>query len=215
MGRKKVKNVSDETRAAADYYKLNVQAVDDLVNATPENSPKVSEKELRKYRSGPKIHLRDWVKVVLIKWWFAGAACFFLNWGLGMLVPNMENMLLILGVGLGLVTDLLTNNVIRFWAKVPGGNDRWMAVTKRGTPGLLLNVLCSMVILAGIVASYQGLNRLLIALTGAAKDSVPLGVEPIVFGLLATGLDFLLIGMKRTAVKILSDAKEKNAEGTR
>ena len=208
MGRKD-QNAREEPRDAADYYKLNVRAVDDLVNATPENSPKVSEKELRKYRSGPKIHLKDWVKAVLIKWWFAGVVCFFFYWGRGMLVPNMENLLLILGVGLGLVTNLLTNNVIRFWAKVPGGNDRWMMVTKRGAPGLLLDVLYGLLVLGCVVVSYQALNRLLISLTGAAEDTVPLGVEPIGFGLLAAGWDFLMIGMKQTARRILSDARKK------
>ena len=209
MGRKKRDSVPEETRAAADYYRLNTKAVDDLVNATPENSPKVSEKELRKYRSGPKIHLKDWVKVVLIKWWFAGAVCFFFYWGLGMLVPNAENMLLILGIGLGLVTNLLTNNVLRFWAKVPGGNDRWMMVCRKGAPGLLLDVVYGFLILGAVVVSYQGLNRLLIALTGAAKDSVPLGVEPIVFGLLATGWDFLLLGARRLMRRIVEDAKKQ------
>ena len=207
MRRKEKESNHDERRASADYYRLNTKAVDDLVNATPENSPQVSEKELRKYRSGPKIRLRDWMKVVLIKWWFAGAVCFFFYWGLGMVIPNMENMLLVLGAALGMITNLLTNNVLRFWAKVPGGNDRWMMVTRRGAPGLLLDVLYGFVILACIVLSYQLLNLLLIALTGAEKDSVPLGVEPILFGLLAMGWDFLWIGVRRAAKKILEDAK--------
>jgi len=214
MNRKERESIPDEPRAAADYYRLNTQAVEDLVNATPENSPKVSEKELRKYRSGPKIRLRDWMKVVLIKWWFAGAACFFFYWGLGMAVPNTENLLLILGVGLGMVTNLLTNNVLRFWAKVPRGNDRWMMVNRRGAPGLLLDVLYGFIILACVVASYQGLNVLLITLTGAEKDSVPLGVEPIGFGLLVMGWDFLWIGIRRTAGKILTDAKKTGRTGT-
>ena len=201
----------EDKRAAADYYRLNTRAVDDLVNATPENSPKVSETELRKYRSGPKIHLKDWVKAVLIKWWFAGAVCFFFYWGLGTMVPSAENLLLILGVGLGMVTNLLTNNVLRFWAKVPGGNDRWMMVNRRGAPGLLLDVLYGFLVLGCVVASYQGINRLLIALSGAEKDAVPLGVEPIVFGLLVTGWDFLFLGIRRTFRKMLIDAREKNA----
>ena len=210
MGRKDRKAVPDKPRDAADYYRLNTKAIDDLVGATPENSPPVSDKELRKYQSGPKIRLKDWVKVVLIKWWFAGAVCFFFYWGLGMMVPNMENLLLILGVGLGMVTNLLTNNVLRFWAKVPGGNDRWMMVNRRGAPGLLLDILYGFLILGCVVVSYQGLNQLLIALTGAAGDSVPLGVEPIGFGLLTMGWDFLFIGIRRTLRKILTDAKEKN-----
>ena len=214
MGRKDRKFTPDEPRDAADYYRLNHQAVDDLVNATPENSPKVSEKELRKYRSGPKIRLRDWMKVVLIKWWFGGADCFLFYWGLGMVVYSMENQLLILGAALGMITNRLTNNVLRFWAKGPGGNDRWMMVTRRGAPGLLLDVLYGFVILGCIVATYQGLNRLLISLTGAAADSVPLGVEPILFGALAMGWDFLWIGIRRTAGKILADAKSKGQPGS-
>ena len=80
---KKKQTAADEHRTTADYYKLNVKAVEDLVGANAENSPKVSEAELRKYRSGPKIKLADWVKAVLIKFWFAGAVCFFFLWGLG------------------------------------------------------------------------------------------------------------------------------------
>ena len=212
MGRKDRKAVPDKPRDAADYYRLNTKAIDDLVGATPENSPPVSDKELRKYQSGPKIRLKDWVKVVLIKWWFGGAVCFFFYWGLGMMVPNMENLLLILGVGLGMVTNLLTNNVLRFWAKVPGGNDRWMMVTRRGAVGLLLDVFYGFLILGCVVVSYQLVNRGLIAITGASGDSVPLGVEPIGFGLLAMGWDFLFIGMRRTFGKILTDAKEKNGK---
>ena len=214
MGRKSRKFTPDKPRDAADYYRLNHKAIDDLVNATPENSPKVSEKELRQYQSGPKIRLRDWMKVVLIKWWFGGAVCFFFYWGLGLMVSNMENQLLILGAGLGMVTNLLTNNVLRFWAKVPGGNDRWMMVTRRGAPGLLLDVLYGFVILGCIVASYQGLNRLLITMTGAAADSVPLGVEPILFGALVMGWDFLWIGIRRVARNILADAKSKGQPGS-
>ena len=64
------------------------------------------------------------------------------------------------------------------------------------------------------MATYQGLNRLLISLTGAAADSVPLGVEPILFGALAMGWDFLWIGIRRTAGKILADAKSKGQPGS-
>ena len=207
MAKKRRKAAPEEQRAAADYYKLNTKAIDDLVTADPSNSPKVSEAELRKYRSGPKIRLSDWVKVVLVKWWFAGAVCFFFYWGLGMLVPNMENMLLILGIGLGMITNLLTNNVLRFWAQTPGKNDRWVVVTRRGAPGLFLCILYGYAVLGGVVVTYNGINAAILAMTGGAADSVPLGVEPILFGLFATGWDFLLLALKRTGQSILADAK--------
>ena len=117
MGRKNRNALPEKEPDDASYYRLNTQAVEDLVTASPENSPKVSEQELRKYRSGPKIRLKDWLKALLIKWWFHGAACFFFLWGLGLTVTNRENQLLILGLAMGFMTDLLVNNIFRYYAK--------------------------------------------------------------------------------------------------
>ena len=49
--------------------------MDDLVSANAENSPEVPKEELEKYRSKSGLHLPRWLKVVLLKAWFAGAAC--------------------------------------------------------------------------------------------------------------------------------------------
>ena len=65
---------------AADYYKLKTKAINDLVEADESNSPPVSEKELRKYRSGFKFHIPDIVKIMFIKWWFPAAGCFFFHY---------------------------------------------------------------------------------------------------------------------------------------
>jgi len=208
MGRRKAPEPEKE-QTAAEYYRLNTRAIDDLVTATPENSPKVSEQELRKYRSGLKINLREWVKVLLIKWWFAGMVCFFFFWGLGMMVPNAENQMIILGIGLGAVTDLLVNSIFRYYEKTPGANDRWMMVRRRGAAGLLLNVLYAFVLLACVVATYQAVNTAWAALSGR-KDQVAVGVEPILFGLLTAGWDFLFLGFRRLGKRIIADAAVKN-----
>ena len=55
-----------EHLTATDYYKLHTDAVRDLISADESNSPPVSEAELRKYRSGSKLPLPDWVKPILI-----------------------------------------------------------------------------------------------------------------------------------------------------
>ena len=209
MGRKSRKPVPEERRDAAEYYKLNTQAVEDLVTADKSNSPQVSEAELRKYRSGPKIRLRDWVKVTLVKWWFAGAVCFFFYWGLAMLVPSLENQLIILGIGLGLVTDLLVNSIFRYYAKTPGANDRWMMVPRKGAPGLVLNLLYAFVLVGLVVTSYNAINRIALAFIRTEEGAVPVGVEPILFGALATGWDMLLLGCKRLAGRMVDDAKRR------
>ena len=214
MGRKDRKEIREQERDASEYYRLNTKAVDDLVNADVSNSPKVSRKELDKYRSGPKIHLKDWLKVLLIKWWFNGAVCFFFYWGLGNAVPNQENLLLIVGLALGFVTDLLVNNIFRYYAKTPGANDRWMMFGRKGFVTLPLNVLYGFLLLFCVVMTYNTVNSVIVSFTGQ-KDSVPIGVEPILFGLITTGWDFLFLGIKRTVRRIVDDAKAAHQTGAR
>ena len=208
MAKRNVTAEPEDKRSAADYYKLNVRAVDDLVNADVSNSPKVSEEELRKYRSGSKIKLSDVTKVILIKAWFGGMVCFFFFWGLGIYVSDQLDQLLILGLALGFVTDLITNNVFRFLAKTPGANDRWMMFPKRKFITLPLNVLYAFLILLCVVTTYNLVNTVLVSITGA-QDTVPLGVGPIFFGIFCMAWDMLFLNMKRVAKRVLADARQK------
>ena len=208
MAKRNVTAEPEDKRSAADYYKLNVRAVDDLVNADVSNSPKVSEEELRKYRSGSKIKLSDVTKVILIKAWFGGMVCFFFFWGLGIYVSDQLDQLLILGLALGFVTDLITNNVFRFLAKTPGANDRWMMFPKRKFVTLPLNVLYAFLILLCVVTTYNLVNTVLVSITGA-QDTVPLGVGPIFFGIFCMAWDMLFLNMKRVAKRVLADARKK------
>lgn len=208
MAKKKRQPEKEAEKTLSEYYRLNTQAVEDLVTADESNSPQVPAAELRKYRSGPRLTLADWAKALLIKCWFAGVVCFFFLWGLGFYVTDYWDQLLVLGVALGIVTDLLTNNLFRFYAKTPGANDRWMMFPQKKFITLFLNILYAFLVLACVVATYQAVNALLIALTGA-KDTVPLGVGPILFGVFVTAWDQLFITMKRTLIKIFRDARKR------
>lgn len=198
----------EEKRIPAEYYRLNTKAVEDLVTADASNSPEVSRKELNRYRSGPKIRIRDGIKAFLIKWWFAGAVCFFFLWGLGNAVPNRENQLLILGLALGFVTDLLVNNLFRFYARTPGANDRWMMVPKKGFVSLPLNLVYAFIILACVVGTYHVVNTAWLGISGQ-HDTIPLGVGPILFGVFAAGWDLVFLGFKRLFLRIVEDAKKQ------
>ncbi len=200
---------------ASGYYDLKTQAVDDLLNASEENAPKVSREELRKFTSQGKgrMQVADWVKLLLVKWWFAAAVCFFFIWGLAPFVPNVLDQLVIAGLALGFVTDLLTNNVLRFLAKRKGGNDRWMMFPRKGFWSLPLNVLYAGGIMFLVYTAYNVLNRALIALNGLPGDAVPMGVGPILFGLLCLGFDLMLIGMKHGFQKIIAEAQRKAGAG--
>lgn len=195
-----------DLRDISDYYKLNTKAVDELATANKENTPNYSEEELRRYRSKNRINLPQWLKAVLLKTWFAGAVCFFIFWGLGVYLQNNLDMLLVFGLALGLVTDLLVNSIFRFYAETETANDKWMMFPKKKYLYFFCNILYAYLLLFCVNMLYQVINRGIIAFTGA-QDTVPLGVEPILFGIFYMGFDMLFISVKHTFQKIISDAK--------
>lgn len=207
MAKKKQKIGKEPEKTAAEYYKLNIKAVDDLVNATEENSPPVSRQELLRYQSAAAgVKMAGWVKAVLIKAWMAGIVCFFFIWGIGMYVSDQLDLLAITAAALGFVTDILTNNIFRFIAKPENANDRWMMFPPKKFVSLPLNVLYAFVLMFCVVQTYNAVNIVIVALTGT-EAAAPLGVGPIMFGLFTMGWDMLFIGMKRLFKRILADAK--------
>ena len=195
-------------RSAAEYYKLKTDAVDRLVDA--KDAPEVSEKEIRKYTSKRKFHIPSWLKVVLAKFWFAGAVCYFFLWGLGLYLRGIE-LMVVLAIGLGVVTDLMVNKFLRSFEAEPGANDKWMMVTVRKFWSIFLNVLYAGVLLYCVFRTYYAINVLLGVdpNVDASEAESMLGVEPILFGLFYLGFDMLFILIKRTLINIFRDAGAK------
>lgn len=205
MAKEKNKKQSNEERKAAeDYYKLHSQAVKDLATANEENSPEVSEEELRKYRSGGKFRLSETVKALLVKYWFNGSVCFFFFLGLGNYLRDLLDQLFVLGFAMGIITDILVNNVLRFIAKPEGGNDKWMMIPQKKLSSLFLNIGYAFVVLFFVYMFYNLVNTILQKLGGSI-----LTVEPLLFALIYLGFDLLFIGMKKMMKNIISDAKKK------
>ncbi|MGN1015761.1 MAG: hypothetical protein ACI4PL_02075 [Faecousia sp.] len=187
-------------------YELKSDAVEALAGADSQQIPEYSKEELNKYRSHRRIDIPDLVKILLVKAWFAGAVCFFFLWGLGNYVPNMIDLLFITAIVLGMVTDILTNGAIRFMEKTPGSNDDWMLLPKKGMVSFFLNILYAFLIIFCVYELYVCINTTINSITGST-DAVPLGVEPILFGLFCMGFDMLFVGLKRLLKTILADAK--------
>ena len=193
---------AEEKKNIADYYKLKTDAVDRLVNA--KNAPRVSEAEIRKYTSNSKFHIPTWAKILFIKFWFSGAVCYFFLWGLGMYLQNLD-LMFALAVGLGLATDLMVNHMLHTFEPEPHAFDKWMMVTTRKFWSLFINIAYAAVVLYCVIKTYEVINTI-IAGDASEAASVPVGVEPLLFGLLYMGFDMLLILMKNTMLKILKDA---------
>lgn len=208
MAKKQKMPQEDQIRHTAEYYHLHTRAVDDLVGADRSNSPVVSEEERRKYRSGLKLKVPAFLKAFFIKYWLAGATCFFFMWGLGMV--NLVDVLVVMTLAGGIVTEFLTNNILRFVARPAGANDRWMMYPKRSRfASLPLNVLHAGVVTFLVYQVYYFINTFLTQAGQLPEGSVPLGVEPLLFGLFYLAVDLALIRMKQVFMSIIRDARKK------
>ena len=206
MASKKNKRMApEENKATTDYYRLNTKAVNDLAEANEENSPEVTKEELRKYRSGSRIKLPAGVKAILIKMWFAGSVCFFIFWGLSSYMGDLLDLIVVFAAVLGIVTDILTNNVLRNFSNDDIEPGRFMMFPQKRYWTFILNILYAGVLLTCTAAVYGGINLILSVLRG---EGTVLGVGPILFGVFYTAIDMLFITIKRTLIGIFTDATE-------
>lgn len=196
--KKKQKRVNEtaSSETGSTNYRLKSQAVDDLVDANNGKAPEYSQEELERYRRKSRFSIPQMAKLMLLKAWFPGAVCYFVLWGLGVYTSSMLDMLFILGIVMGMVTDLLTNNVLRFLEKSPGENEKWLMVRTKGVMGFFLNIFYGFVILFCVFILYNLINGAMIAITGNG-DTVPLGVEPVLFGTFCMGFDMLFVTIKQ------------------
>ena len=178
MSKKKNKKISEAER---DYYKLNTDAVERLANADKGKARKVSDEELNKYSSSKLSRIPVWVKALFIKFWFAGAVCFFFYWGLAAYIGNWLDQMFIFGLGLGVVTDLLTKNVMIFISSEDKEYYPYMMFTSKKYWTLIANIAYAFVLLALTMGVYRLLH---------------MNVEPILFGIIYTAFDMLLIKIR-------------------
>ena len=201
------KNQQNETQNNA--YKLNTDAVDRLVNADKKEYPKTKTDPGKQYKSkGFLDKIPDPVKAIFIKFWFNGAVCFFIFWGLGMYIWDTIDMIFVLGIVLGMVTDILVNNAFRFFAITPGSNDKWMMFPKKKFWTFFTNIIYAFLVLCVVVWIYNTINVIGNSINGTTGEMI-LGVEPVLFGLFYVAVDMLFIGMKNLFIRIIADAKEK------
>lgn len=201
-------NNKKNQNSTENYYDLKTDAVNRLVNADKLPRPAVNTDPGKEFRSKNFLaKIPSWVKALFIKFWFNGAVCFFIFWGLGMLIPNILDMLIVFGVVLGLVTDIFVNNIFRFIENYPGQNKKWMLIPKKANWTIFPNVVYSIVVLFCVFYLYNFINFVIIDQMGG---DVMFGVEPIAFGLLYLAADMFFISIKNMIVSIVDDAMKQN-----
>ena len=183
-------------------YPNDSSAVDRLLNADKKDYSQSTLKDpAKQYRSGVLDNIPSPVKALLIKAWFYGAICFFIFWGLN--IVNSLDILVIMSIVLGLATDILINNILKFIEIVPKENHKWMMFPQKKYWTLPANILYAFLVFYCVRELYVLINII------GQSFNVYIGVEPILFAIFYLGFDLLFIGMKNLMKKIISDAEDK------
>ncbi len=189
--------------ALEDYYELKTDAVEALVNADTDEVPQYSEEELEKYTSRRPVRIPEALGVCLAKWWFAGAMYYFCGFGLSL--SHWVDMILVYSIVLGMVNDLLTHTLIRFFDKQKGDSDRWFMVNKKGVAGLALNILYSFPVILAVWGLYEVVKLVAALLAGR---QVTVGAEPFSFGLFVLAVDLAFVGIKNLIVRLVKNSRK-------
>ncbi len=209
MAKKKKTAAPVEKETIENYYDLKTDAVDRLVNAEKKTYKKTKTDPGKEYRSSWIDKIPTWILALFVKFWFAGAVCFFIFWGLGLYISDLLDMIVVLGIVLGMVTDLLVNNVFRFFETYKGQNSKWMMFPQKKYWTFLTNIPYAMLVLFCVIEIYEAINGIANAL-GGTTGIIVLGVEPVMFGLFYMMVDMCFITIKNTSIRIYQDAKQKN-----
>ena len=175
------KRSKDITKTEEDYYKLKTDAVERLTTADAKSARKrVSDEELKKYKVSKTSKIPVGVKAFFVKFWFAGADCFFFYWGLGTYF-NQLDLMVIFTVAMGITTDLLTKNVLKFIS----GNDKEYYPYLMFSDGKYYTFIANIFYAAIVMGCTVGVYALL-----------GMNVEPVLFGIIYTLIDLFFVGIK-------------------
>ncbi len=146
----------------------------------------------------------SWIKIILLKYWVAGATFYFFGMGGAFLWANGDNdrqtisLWLILGLGLGLMMEYVSKPIIRLMRTDFDDTYRFNLINLRGVKSLFLNLLYGFVNTMLTMALSVFLNRLHINLD--VLNIADGGAEPFLMGFLFLFVDFWFVFFKRLSI---------------
>jgi hypothetical protein len=230
---KKKKDSKEST--IENYYDLRVDKVDELVEALKSGEPTEAEKngeelsfniadctgeadegskkkQFDPYKRDKLSRIPTWIKAIFIKFWFAGAVCYFIIWGLQSYMDYLDSAILS-GLVLGIVVDCLVNPLFRFMESDKKEYNAYMMFPFpfKAFWTFFANIIYYLCVTAGLYFCYVGVN-LLGNMIAHTEDITYVGIEPILFGLFVLIIDMALIGIKDLIVYLVKKAKPKKVE---
>lgn len=199
---------------SVNYYDLKTEHVDELVKALNEESTPVTPSLHKQYNKNKAPDQPDpykidklamipaWVKASFIKFWVAGAICYFFLFSF--LLSNMAALdkIVFTGVMIGIIFDLLVNPAMLYFEseKLEYHPYILLPYSAKKIWTLLINIPVGILTVWLINLGYSVL---------IPNISIIKGVEPITFGLMYLIIDMTFVSIKNLIIKTFLKMKNK------
>lgn len=189
-------------------YEMNANmGVDDPKNVTRSGK----QKKFDPYKTDFLGKIPKWIKALFIKFWFAGAVCYFIMWGIGL---RDEDAVLLMGIVTGIIVDILVNPLFRYMETKPKEYNAYMMFPFpfKQFWTFFTNILYYIIVLIFVNLCYLGVNELA-NLVNSTHSLYYVGVEPLLFGVFTVIVDMAFIGIKDGIVALVRHLRKKKKEG--
>ncbi|MDE6372947.1 MAG: hypothetical protein K2L72_00435, partial [Clostridia bacterium] len=179
-----------------------------------ETTYKKTAKELDPYKIDKLSRVPTWIKALFVKFWFAGAVCYFIILGLGRVVPDALDQAVLAGAVLGVFTDLFVNPIFRYMESSEKEYNNYMMFPfpfkKFWT--FFTNIIYYILVGLVVMLMYSGVNQLFKLINNQYDGYVTVAVGPLIYGVFCVIADMVFIGVKDLIVYLVKRSKRKKEE---
>ena len=173
--------------------------------------------EINPYEVDKLARIPSWLKILLLKYWAAAAACFLL-FGISELGVNVYSMgfdgtvklVILLGLFMAVLMNYILRPIVRLMYNRRNNTYRWNMINMKGLisfgVALIYNLIISIIICILIVEVLSP-NHLVFDPFGTTEG---VGIEPLTVGLLYMILDGIFLSTKNLIIMAYQRSKYNN-----
>lgn len=135
---------------------------------------------------------KPWLKAALIKFWFYGAIYYFVGWGLFLASSDQLDVTMALGLVIGAANDLAIGRIFRSMESSRLEYHPYMMVRNISVAGFFCNIAYGVLLSFLVAYFYHFVNLAIIALRHLPETAIPLGAEPVLYGIVMMLFDITL-----------------------
>lgn len=170
----------------------------------------------------------SWIKVLFLKYWVAAATFYFFGVANPLISLTDENAstltilepyYLFLSLGLGLFTEYITKNFIKFMKNDRDDTTRFNLINKKGVISFLLNLIYAFAIMIPLLIILVILASHNLVFDYMNETGSKAAIEPFTAGFVYLALDAIVVFVKNLIIYLYKESKfkiiEKNNEKIR